>query len=248
MYYSAMIFFKIHHGFSNIHFETMRDQNVNSIRSELDNYFQHLDAETIMVRNQADFQRHKTHFPKMRFHEKPHRKMRSADWLPGELGLMMSNYSALSEFIKSSESESDLCLLLESDVWIDLENEVFPKTLNSWVGGLPSDFDYFNLYIPAPHRYLYVPTNSSETDPIIVRNYAISHTPAILWSKKGANKFIQSCEERIELPLDSHVFENEIFIGYALTPESHEKVSIWTEFDEKSIIGESQNRINVGEK
>jgi len=245
-----MYFFKIHHGFSNNNFETIRDQNVNSIKSELENYFQHLDVETIMVRNQADFQENKIRFPKMRFYDKPLHRVRISPpgWLPGELGLMMSNYSALSEFIKSSESESDSCLLLESDVWIDLENEAFPKTLNSWAGGLPSDFDYFNLYIPAPHRYLYVPTNSSEADPIIVRNYAISHTPAILWSKKGANKFIQSCQEKIELPFDSHVFEDDRFNGYALTPSSHQKVSIWTEYDEKSIIGESKNRINVGVK
>ena len=241
-------FYQIHHSLSGGAFESIRDQNVNSIRSELDIIFQHLDAETIMVRSQADFEQYKTHFPNMRFYDKPLHRVRISPpgWLPGELGLMMSNYNALTYFIDLSESENDLCLLLESDVWIDLESGIFSKTLNSWVSGLPSDFDYFNLYIPAPHRNLYVPTNSSEADPSIVKNYAISHTPAILWSKKGAYKFIESCHDKIELPLDSHIFENERFIGYAFTPSAHQKVSIWSEFDEKSIIGASEIRIDIG--
>jgi hypothetical protein len=91
-----------------------------------------------------------------------------------------------------------------------------------------------------------VPINSSEVDSVIVKNYSISHTPAILWSIKGANKFVESCEEKIELPLDSHIFEDDRFIGYALTPNSHQKVSVWTEFDEKSIIGDSEIRIDIG--
>jgi hypothetical protein len=240
------IFYKIHHVYSDEEFERIRNENVNAIKFELDKYFQSLQVETIMVRNQADFQQYKTIFSKMRFYDKPLHRVRISPpgWLPGELGLMMSNYSALIEFIKSSQSESDLCLLLESDVWIDLESGVFPKTLNSWISDLPVDFDYFNLYVPEGFRYLY-PSSTKSPESTIVRNYAISHMTAIVWSRKGAIKFIESCEERIELPLDSHVFENEIFIGYALTPESHEKVSLWSALDQASIIGKSVERIDL---
>jgi hypothetical protein len=63
---------------------------------------------------------------------------------------------------------------------------------------------------------------------MICKNYAEIHFAAILWSRQGAEKLLRLAQNEIHSPIDRQVFEDLDFSGYAIKPDYHANVSVWT--------------------
>ena len=119
-------------------------------------------------------------------------------------------------------------MILENDVWLNLEDGVLFQSLEIWLQHLPNDWDYLNLYVAENWRYKYNQDIHAISDQIICKNYAEIHFPAILWSKQGAEKLLRLSQVEIHSPIDRQVFEDIDFNGYAIKPDYHANVSVWT--------------------
>jgi hypothetical protein len=146
--------------------------------------------------------------------------------------------------MRVSTSEADICLLFESDVWLAPEGGGFIQCLNKWIRSLPEDWDYLNLYVAENLRHHYDSDVHGLPNEVICKNYTEINFPALLWSTKGAAKLLNAAKTEIHTPIDRQVFEDSSFMGYAIKPDRHEGVSIWTaEALHNSTIQHSKVRI-----
>jgi hypothetical protein len=236
------LFFKVHHKFG--YDASFRESNTNAINAALEKFATQLRSETVIINSEQDFDDFRVEDVIFNFVNKRGLRNPPPGWLPGEIGVWISNVLALKEFLDKSTSDSDTCLLLESDVWLNLEGDVLCNCIEIWEGGIPCGWDFLNLYVAENWRYLFDPSIHEFSEGLVCKNYAEVHIPAILWSRKGALKMLNVANNLIHSPIDRQLFEDRSFEGYALKPEFHSNVSLWTsEALDNSTIQNSNIRI-----
>jgi GR25 family glycosyltransferase involved in LPS biosynthesis len=241
------LFYKVHHKF--LGDGSFRESNTNAINATLAKFATQLSSETVMIVSEQDYFEFKANNIELNFVNKRGLRNPPPGWLPGEIGVWISNIQALKEFLDESTLDSDTCLLLESDVWLNLEGDALKECIETWERATPRDWDFINLYVAENWRYLFDSLVHEFSDGLICKNYAEVHIPAILWSRQGALKMLRMANNQIHSPIDRQLFEDHSFQGYALKPEFHSNVSLWTsEALNNSTIANSPYRILLQDK
>jgi GR25 family glycosyltransferase involved in LPS biosynthesis len=239
------IYFKVHHHFTGSDENNFRDLNTQSINQFLASFCSPINVETVMIRNYQDFNKLDLQNLQTKFVNKRGNRNPPPGWLPGEIGIWLSNISTMREFLEMSQSEVDVCLCFEDDVWLDLKEGGFEKSLQSWMERLPKNWDFLNLYVAENWRYKYDPLVHEIGDEILSKNFAEVHSPALLWSRRGAAKLVELGNREIHSPIDRQLFEDLDFVGFAVKPDQHAGVSVWAhEALNNSTIQKSELRIN----
>ena len=242
------LFYKVHHKFESENVSSFRQLNAALINKLLSASGTELISETIMIKTEEDYTNLDLPALNIKFSNKRGLRNPPAGWLPGEIGIWISNILALKSFLQESSIDSDMCLLLESDVWLTPEDGALNRCINDWVQHLPKNWDFLNLYVAENWRYKFDSVIHEIGNEIICRNYAEIHFAAILWSKRGAGKLINVSETEIHSPIDRQVFEDSNFEGYAIKPDFHRNVSLWTaEALNNSTIQDSPIRIRFSD-
>jgi hypothetical protein len=242
------VFFKVHHKFDTSIQSSFRQSNADAINKLLSTSGAQLSSETVVIKTEEDFLDLDLQTLNIKFVNKRGLRNPPAGWLPGEIGIWVSNIQALKCFLKESLSNSDVCLLVENDVWLAPEEGALIESIKEWVEYLPRDWDFLNLYVAENWRYKFIPEIHEISHHTVCRNYAEIHFAAILWSKAGSNKLINLSETEIHSPIDRQVFEDSNFQGYAIKPDFHRNVSVWTaEALNNSTIQDSPVRIRFSD-
>jgi len=238
------LYYKVHHNFRPYNKTTFRDTNTNSINQLLSAEGIQLESETVIVRTEDEYYDLDLNKIDARFVNKRGLRRPPAGWLPGEIGIWVSNILALQSFLRVSTSESDICLILESDTWLAPEEGIFIQSMNVWIQSLPEGWDYLNLYVAENLRHHYDPDIHDVSNEMLCKNYTEIYFPALIWSTKGAAKLLDIARSEIHTPIDRQVFEDTSFMGYAIKPDCHQHVSLWTaEALNNSTIQDSELRI-----
>jgi hypothetical protein len=225
----------------------VRESNVRLLNGKLSERFQRLDFQSIAVRNKEDLDNAMERYNQVNILPKIDLNQDSSTgWIPGELGYWFSNYAAALAFNEVSKNQRDVCLLFDDDVWLNVDEGGVLQLIPRWIERLPSDWDFFNLYVIEPQRPNYDVSVHGDIDHLLCRNYSNTCTVATAWSKNGMRKLTKIAHSGINNPLDVQIFASRELNGYTLLPEQQGGISYFSELQyyDHSTIRSNEIRFN----
>jgi len=225
----------------------IRANNVNFLETKLSATFQKLEFESIGIRTEEDLVLTMARYPQVKIFPKINQNQdNSTGWIPGELGIWFSNYGAALAFDAVSINQSDVLLLFEDDVYLNVEENGVLKLIPQWIDCLPDDWDYLNLYVDELQRANYDLDEHGNFSDLICNNYSRTCFVAIAWSRNGLRKLIDVAHSGIMNPIDIQIFSIPEFYGYTLLPDKQGGISYFSELQyyDNSIIRSNALRIN----
>jgi GR25 family glycosyltransferase involved in LPS biosynthesis len=154
----------------------------------------------------------------------------------GEIGCFASNYYA---WIKFLELSFDVLIVIEDDALPqeDLESKIVAR-LNE----VPRDFDVVSLYVHPGKQFKYDVEVHDIGNETICKVYQNQSTLAYAISKKGAKKFVDLVNQRVDNPFDLYLYDTTRDANlYALKPEFDLLFSTITLDEEGEVIREFTN-------
>jgi len=227
---STQIYFHLHHIVQNVPEFELRVTNVKFLESKLSAVFRKLDFQSIAIRNWDDVEKSLEIYPEVSILPKIDRNQdNSKGWIPGELGIWFSNYGAARAFNEVSMNPGDICLLFEDDVWLNVDQGGVLELIPQWIDLLPTNWDYFNLFVIEPERSHYDLIKHGNINNTHSQNFSRTCAVAIAWSKKGIKKLGELAHSGINNPFDIQVFSTPELNGFTLLPNKQGGVSYFSE-------------------
>ncbi|MGA1247945.1 MAG: glycosyltransferase family 25 protein [Candidatus Nanopelagicales bacterium] len=204
-----------------------RKKNIQLLHQALSERFHYLETTTYKISNKTELKAFQK--TKGKFKVKARLKF-------GEIGCFASNYYAWQQFL---ESPFDVLIVIEDDALpeADLESKIGAR-LNE----APRDFDVVSLYVHPGKQFKYDAEVHDFGNETISKIYQNQSTLAYAISKKGARKFIDLVNQRIDNPFDLFLYDTtKVANVYALKPEFDLLFSTTTLDDEGEVIREFTN-------
>lgn len=143
--------------------------------------------------------------------------------LKGDIGVWMSNIKLAKEIVEKNIEE---CIVFEDDAiladnfyekFIDIKQE------------LPDDYDFLTLSYPKSSLYLFKEDAEVNSNKIALAKYNHWGTQVLLWSKKGAKKFLKLVEQtgityQFDIYLYNFASKNNLLNAYTIHPKHQQLV------------------------
>lgn len=173
--------------------------------------FKKIETPTILIRNHDDV---KNFFKNEDIKIDP-KGYKGNGWKFGELGVWASNYTAWKNFAKT---DHEMLMLIEDDIVL---NKHFNIKLQGYINELPTDWDFFTVYIPSFGNVKYKTYRDSLDvgKENICRVYQSWSCLCYIVSKRGAKKLLEQVKKPVTSPIDHWLFYNEKLNGYAIKIE-----------------------------
>lgn len=141
----------------------------------------------------------------------------------GEIGVWLSNIFVFKKII---QEDIDMLVLLEDDAIL---SNNFINIFNNLLKEVPKDFDFLALQYFENCRYLYKDDAEIGLNNICLAKYNGFGCQAILWSKSGATKMIESVNNTgLTLPIDLYMYNylsrENLINGYSIKPDAEQIV------------------------
>jgi GR25 family glycosyltransferase involved in LPS biosynthesis len=163
----------------------------------------------------------------------------------GELGVWLSSINLFNKMINENIKN---VLLFEDDA--TLSNN-FLNNFLSMVEEIPEDYDFLSLVFPSSSKYLYKDDAEVGLSKICSAKYNHFSTIAILWSKNGAKKMIDSLNTYgIKHPIDIQIFDfllsNNLINGYSIKPDQEQIVfHDWNKYRSTIDLDNRRGKLDV---
>lgn len=142
---------------------------------------------------------------------------------PGEIGVWLSNINIFNKIIND---DIENLLVFEDDAIL---SDNFVEKLNELILEIPQDYDFLSLVFPSSSKIYYKKDADLSLKNICSAKYNHFCIIAMLWSKNGAKKMIESINKtNITYPIDLYIYDyllkQNMINGYSIKPEINQIV------------------------
>jgi GR25 family glycosyltransferase involved in LPS biosynthesis len=148
------------------------------------------------------------------------RKPGVTGFMKGEIGIWIGTVLAIQKFL---DSDFDIMVIFEDDV---LSTKESIAVADRYLRAIPRRFDLFALYTEKHQHHIYgrkrhfrafLRKRFFDNPDTLTRLYQHSCVAAYAISRKGAQKLLDSIEEKISMPIDWHLFRGR-FKSFSFKP------------------------------